>query len=68
MIMAALLLLLAQGTSSLGSPARIGLSLLVAGTAYFGLWLILPRSREQLSDDFSSVFSAFFKAVPSASR
>jgi O-antigen/teichoic acid export membrane protein len=67
-IMAAILVLLAHGTRSMGNPSRIGLSTAVAVASYFGLWMIIQRNREQLFTDFSNVFSGFFKAAPGISR
>jgi O-antigen/teichoic acid export membrane protein len=59
LIMAAVLVLLAYGTPSLGSPSRIGLSMIVAVTSYLGLWMIHPDGRKLLYDAASSLLSVF---------
>jgi len=67
-IVAVLLLILANGTVSWPSGWRVGLSLVIAAISYLGLWMIHPRGRERLFDNVSSLLSAFFKPAPSVSR
>lgn len=59
LIMGTILLFLAREIVFLDSVSRLGLSLIVAVVSYLGLWLILPRGRERLFGDISSLLAAF---------
>jgi len=64
-IMGIALLILANETSSLQSISRLAVALFIAGIVYGGLWLILPRVRDRLFSDVTSILSAL---KPASSR